>query len=467
MADAASQEVILPREGKLRRFFIRHGLLIDLVFVCGYFGANAFAFIVASDAEGQNALWLYRSTILRAGGFTNVAPDQLVLLDTLLFLVMVIVGVMLFFRRTHPFFALVVSAFAMLLPFGVPLAGITVACGVLLYAVPVYGTVLTAWIGYAILILTSAASFFIESGELPATFWVTGFSAALFLSVLLIGINIGNRRRYLDALVIRAQQLVLERDQRARLAVADERSRISREMHDIVAHSLSVMIALSDGATRAAKVAPEEAVQAMEQSAQTGRSALTEMRRALGALRDTTGAELVPQPGMDQFDELFRSFESAGLNIHSSVACQVEDDGLSLAVYRIVQEGLTNSLRYAGFGARVEVFVGLDSGWLTVRVRDFGTPKGLPKPRAQQGSGQGLIGVRERIRAFDGSVISEPVPGGRGWHIIALLPANDRVVPLLAQNKANVSGRKSEDSQATGQSGASTEQVEQSEGETS
>jgi signal transduction histidine kinase len=253
-------------------------------------------------------------------------------------------------------------------------------------------------------------------------------TAIWYLAIVMLGINLGNRRRYLQAIIDRAHQLARERDQLARLAVAEERSRIAREMHDIVAHSVSVMIALSEGAARVTSVAPDDAADAMRRSAETGRTALAEMRRMLGALHSPDGqADLVPQPGVQDLPELVRGFVDAGLAVSLEVSGDATGDrGQDLAVYRVVQEGLTNVLRYAGTGARAKVTVMRQSDRTVVQVRDYGSPPGAPAPVAGIGSGRGLAGLAERARVFGGSIESGPVDpsAGGGWRLWAVLPVS-------------------------------------------
>nr|WP_272928649.1 histidine kinase [Leucobacter luti] len=244
----------------------------------------------------------------------------------------------------------------------------------------------------------------------------------------MLGINLGNRRRYLEAVIDRAHQLARERHQLAQLAVAEERSRIARELHDIVAHSVSVMIALSEGAARAAEVAPEAAADAMRRSAETGRTALGEMRRLLGALHAPENEpELVPQPGVQDLPELVQSFTNAGLRVALDITGEDSGDrGQELAIYRIVQEGLTNVLRYAGTGARAQVQVQRLADRTSVEVRDFGRASGATHPVTGIGSGRGLAGLSERARVFGGHIESGPVPehAGGGWRLWAVLPVS-------------------------------------------
>jgi signal transduction histidine kinase len=152
----------------------------------------------------------------------------------------------------------------------------------------------------------------------------------------------------------RGTRLERERDQQGQLAAGAERARIAREMHDIVAHNLSVMIALADGAAYAVGDAPDRAQDAMQRASRTGRQALNEMRRLLGVLREDTGAQeqtLAPQPGLAEIDALIAQVRATGLPVRYEISGQPSDAipaGLQLAVYRIVQEALTNTLKHAG-----------------------------------------------------------------------------------------------------------------------
>ena len=181
---------------------------------------------------------------------------------------------------------------------------------------------------------------------LPGIVLLTGTAAAAVMT----GVNLQTRRAYLAALEDRAARLEKEQDQQAQLAVATERTRIAREVHDIVTHSLSVMVALADGAAAAAPSSPVRAGQAMGQVALTGRQAIGEMRRLVDTLRiDETGADHHPAPGIGQLDDLLTQVRSAGLPARLVVEGRphVLTQGAQLAVYRIVQESLTNIRKHA------------------------------------------------------------------------------------------------------------------------
>ncbi|MFD9127281.1 sensor histidine kinase [Kitasatospora sp. NPDC059571] len=241
-------------------------------------------------------------------------------------------------------------------------------------------------------------------------------------AALVIGLNVRARRAQLAALRQRAVDLERSRDQQSALAVAQERSRIAREMHDIVTHNLSVMVALADAAVYANPRSPERATEAMRQSAETGRRALTDMRRFLGVLRaDEPDALRHPQPGIGQLAALVDQVRAAGLP--AGLALTGDHSGISpgaqLTVYRLVQESLTNTLKHAAPGVRAEVRVDCSPAAVAVEVSDDGRPFA-----AVPGLGQGLAGMRERAAAYGGDLTAGPLPGG-GWRVAVTLDLDD------------------------------------------
>lgn len=240
-------------------------------------------------------------------------------------------------------------------------------------------------------------------------------------SVWLVGDSAAHRRAHSAWLEERARRAEAERDARAQLAAAAERSRIAREMHDIIAHNLSVIVGLADGGRYAAARSPERSAQALGAIAVTGREALSELRLLLGVLteNDHQTAELAPQPGLTDLDTLLGRVRAAGL----PVRCTVRGDpgglseGRQLTVYRIVQEALTNALKHAGPAATAEVTLDCADGAVDVQVADtgHGTAAGAT-------DGQGLHGMRERAAVYDGTLRAGPAPSG-GWRVEAHLPA--------------------------------------------
>jgi len=240
-------------------------------------------------------------------------------------------------------------------------------------------------------------------------FWVTG----LYMKV---------RRRYFLGLEERAQWLERERDAHAQAAVAEERARIAREMHDVVAHNLSVMVVQADGATYAIDDAPDRAKGALETVAATGRAALAEVRGILGVLREDK-EEYTPQPGIEQLDQVIGQVREAGLPVEFTVEGKQHrlSAGVELAAYRVVQEALTNTLKHAGPGvSRVQVRVHYGTDALELRILDDGWGASVPED-VDNGRGHGLIGMRERVSVYGGSVQAGPRAGG-GFEVVASLP---------------------------------------------
>lgn len=433
-------EARLPRPpGVFRRALAARPRAVDLTIVAVYlFGCVMMELLeaVSGNVDPSASSWLG-------------LPANLMWPTVLLTIVrVVVIAIALRYRRRYPLAGLIAVIVLLLGEQSLQALPNGVALMFMLYAVPVYRGVVAAWIGYAVAVIGTTLSALLEwSGVLPgypgapsslvaaegaqmASGDVVGLivmSSLWYLAVVMFGINLGNRRRYLAAIIDRAHQLARERDQLAQLAVAEERSRIAREMHDIVAHSVSVMIALSDGAARAAAHAPEAATDAMQRSAETGRSALAEMRRLLGALNEPGEAstEYLPQPGVSSLPELVEGFRDAGLDAQLRVSGDAAGDrGQDLAVYRVVQEGLTNVLRYAGVGAFASVVVERSTERSTVIVQDSGPVTGSNAPVRGLGSGRGLRGLEERVRVFGGTLQAGPVAGG-GWRLSVILPVSD------------------------------------------
>jgi signal transduction histidine kinase len=244
------------------------------------------------------------------------------------------------------------------------------------------------------------------------------FLSGLVTAALFLGTTLRTRREYLTSVEDRATRLERERDQQAQLAATAERTRIAREMHDVVAHSLSVIIALADGAAATHHSDPDEARGAMSQVAATGRQALGEMRRLLGILRDAAPAELAPQPTLERLDALLDDVRSAGLPARLAISGQPQPlpSTAEATVYRLVQESLTNVLKHADRPTTVDVTLSWAADALTVDVIDNGrTPT-----HADAGTGHGLRGMRERVALFDGDLCAGRAPSG-GWRVHAVL----------------------------------------------
>ena len=258
--------------------------------------------------------------------------------------------------------------------------------------------------------------------------WV--FCSAVALAVWAFGLVRRARREAMAALVDRAHRLEIERDQQNQIATAAERSRIAREMHDIVAHSLSVIIAQSDGGRYAAEADPQAATRALGTISETGRAALADMRRLLGVLRPNIdgapvtagragGAVVVPQPAELDVESLVEHVRSSGLRVSLVRMGNPRrlPPGAGLTVYRICQEALTNVLKHAGPDPAVTVLVHWLPAGITLEVSDDGRGAAAES----DGQGQGLLGMRERAAMFGGTVAVGPRPGG-GFRIRAQIP---------------------------------------------
>jgi signal transduction histidine kinase len=244
------------------------------------------------------------------------------------------------------------------------------------------------------------------------------FTPLLFGIGWLAGYALRERARQAEEAEERATFAEREREAAARIAVAEERARIARELHDVVAHAVSVMV-LQVGAVRHKLPQDrDEDREALDRVEQTGRTALAEMRRLLGAMRlDGDGVELAPQPGLDALDALAENVGAAGLPVQLHVdgdPCRLPR-AIDLSAYRIVQEGLTNALKHAQAG-HADVTVRYLADELQIEVRDDGRGAAT-----SDGLGHGLVGIRERVKIYGGEMTAGPAPEG-GFVLAARLP---------------------------------------------
>ena len=266
----------------------------------------------------------------------------------------------------------------------------------------------------------------VASRHVLAGGWVESAVALIACVIAALGLGLYSAARH--ALVAelreRAHRLELERDQQGQLAAAAERARIAREMHDIVAHHLTAIVALSDGAAAQVRRAPERAEAAMTEAASTGRLALRDTRQLLGVLReDHAPAELAPLSGDISVDQLVERVRSTGLAVRYETAgdSSAVSSAARLCVYRVIQEALTNTMKHAGRGARATVRVQYAPSEIRVLAEDDGQGTAtLPFPP----SGHGLEGMRERVKALGGDVSSGPRPS-HGWTVSARLPVSE------------------------------------------
>jgi signal transduction histidine kinase len=248
-----------------------------------------------------------------------------------------------------------------------------------------------------------------------------GLLIAVPLLAWLFGDSVRWRRGYYTALEERARRLESERDALAQVAAAAERARIARELHDVVAHHVSVMVVQADGAAFALERSPEKTSAALTAISRTGRQALAEMRRLLGVLRshEQGAADLAPVPGTGDLGTLL---EQAGIPVTFSQDGRPRPlaESTDLTVYRIVQEALTNVRKHGGHGVAAAVALRHGPDRVTVTISDDGRGAATP----DDGAGHGLAGMRERVELYGGQVTAGPRPGG-GYQVTATLPVGE------------------------------------------
>jgi len=244
------------------------------------------------------------------------------------------------------------------------------------------------------------------------------FVSLIFAIVWVVGFSLGRKFAEADEAKERAVRAEREREQRARDAVAEERARIARELHDVVGHSVSVMTVQASGVRRLLRPDQEREREALLIVERTGREALAEMRRMVGVLRRPEEAPaLAPQPSLEHLERLVEQAREAGLPVELRVEGEAVQlpAGVDLTAYRLVQEGLTNALKHAR-ATRAEVLVNYGDGQIEVVVSDDG--KGVGN---SDGGGHGLVGMRERVSVYGGELDAGPQPGG-GYRLRAKLP---------------------------------------------
>jgi signal transduction histidine kinase len=412
-ADASFAELAARRRGLFRRYLHRRPRAMDAVVVACYA-----VLVVPTVIDAINA-----------GRWAAVA-------------LLAAVALSLFLRRRQPVAVVVFVAAAevgvsLLHPWG---SNVSAGLWFSLYAVAVVHTRRFALVTMAVATAPLALLYFLAAvgpleRELPrhaaspeefqlVTTIAAGTSIA-FSNIIATGIGISVRQRREHE-----QEIAAWAAQAARLGSVNERNRIAREMHDVVAHSLTVMVALSDGAAVVVRRDPERAAEVLAELSRTGRAALADMRRVLGVLRDDAPAGQAPREPLTDgasLGKLLDGFRTAGLPVHYSHTGPAlpEDVALQLTVYRIVQESLTNVLRYGRALSRVDVLVLRDDSTVTIEVLDDG--RGTVDAVTSGGTGQGLAGMKERARIYGGTVEAGPAAGG-GWRVRAVLALNGRML---------------------------------------
>ena len=336
------------------------------------------------------------------------------------------------FRRKYPVgaFYTAIAAGGLQIALGVRPAATDAAILILLYTLAAYTPRRTSVWGLAVCLAGSAVGIlrWVSLVNHSLLEWLTPGATLLAGPALLawvLGDSMRYRRAHYASLEDRAARLERERDAQAQIAAAAERARIARELHDVVAHNVSVMVVQADGASYALGTDPDRAREALAAISATGRQALAEMRRLLGVLRreeEGGSSGRAPQPGIGELGELLDQARSAGLPVSFTVAGEPRPvpSGAALAAYRIVQESLTNTRKHAGQVSSASVVLGYSPDSLVLTISDDG--RGDLGGSAMPGApGHGLTGMRERVAMYGGSVTAGPRAGG-GYEVVATLP---------------------------------------------
>ena len=351
--------------------------------------------------------------------------------DTFAYITVVIASASLLFRRRWPITVLVIVT-AVLAVFYLRDGGDFLSFLGLapFYAVAAHSQQrLRAWIA---LLLAGAGLFVIASVSILDTPDGYSFSSAAsmgswLISTTVIGVFVRNRQRIFADSEQRAAEAEADRIAATQQAVARERSRIAREMHDVVAHGMSVIAVQAAAAQEIVHTDPDKAAQVMGRIENVGRQSLNEMRRMLGVLRNTEDdavPSLEPQPSLADIEAMVERSTDAGVATSLVVVGQEREvaPGIELAAFRIVQEALTNVLKHAGQSASATVTIGYDLDDLTIEIVDDG--RGAVSALSNTGGGNGLIGMRERVEIYGGELSAGPRTGG-GYVLRAVLPTDD------------------------------------------
>jgi signal transduction histidine kinase len=324
-------------------------------------------------------------------------------------------------RFPGPVLALTVASGLAVAALGLSPIVLGVAILVAVYSVAAYGD---RWVSLTGLAAAEVGSVAVQltPGRFQAPTVVS--NALVIGAAWLLGHFVGGRRAYTARLEERTAELEQAREELARRAVTEERLRLARELHDVVAHAMSVIAVQSGVGAHVANTQPEEAARALSAIEATSRAALEELRRLLGVLRQDSGpqGDLTPVPGLADLDTLLAEVSKAGLGVRLRVEGTPSQlpAGVDLSAYRIVQEALTNVVKHAG-PARAQVTLGYRDREVTVEVTDDGRGVGASAGDGRAGVGHGLIGMRERVAAFGGDLEVGPRPGG-GFRVAARLP---------------------------------------------
>lgn len=328
-------------------------------------------------------------------------------------------------RRVHPrIVAAAVGAASLFTTLASAAAGESVNLHLAVLGLPIMLYTLVAYVGrrdatvFAVFVAAdSMCSLLILRENVLVT---VSFSVLMYTLAWIAAEFIGARRAYDEAVEAKLAVAEYDRDRRAEEAVAMERTRIARELHDVIAHGVSVMVVQADGASFAIRRDPDKAEQAVANISATGRTALAELRRTVALLRTTQTADDMPQYGTAGLAKVVDMMSRAGLNVELEQTGSLDDisPAISLGIHRIVQESLTNVLRHAGHNPRARVTVVRRDDDVLVEIVDNGSE---PVTKTVQGTGNGVLGMRERVAVLQGSLQVGRTPDGQ-WRVRAELP---------------------------------------------
>jgi signal transduction histidine kinase len=325
-------------------------------------------------------------------------------------------------RRVNPLGALVIGCVAIFVHIVAnwPEGSSPMALLLLTYTVAAWDTPRRAAVGLGAVYATLVLLGFADTPGLD-TLGVVG-NIAFFTVGWTVGIALRARRQTLEARVREAEERANVERQSAARAIAEERLRIAQELHDVVAHSMSVIAVQAGVGAHVLADHPDQARTALEAISATSRGTLTEMRRLLGVLRDGDGERShAPAPGVADVPQLVEDVRAAGVPVTLTMTGSTDcvNAGVELSAYRVVQEALTNVIKHAGNPTHVDVTVGYEPGSLAVEVVDDG--RGAAAPNGLNGSHHGLLGMRERVEVWGGELAVGPIDGG-GYRVAARLP---------------------------------------------
>lgn len=414
---ALTSDSLIQVANRSQRWVRDHPLVIDVGFALLVFGVELVDLLASSNTpENGNEPDAFAIVLVTLGAMALIMRRQ----RPILTMVAVSAVMVLFYIRDYGSFMSIVGLAAF-------------------YAIAAHASRRRrAWIVMAVAACVLIGLAFITLLDRPTGFNYSGAAAmSTYICVsTIVGVITRHREQIFMRAEARAEQAEADRAQAEERAATQERLRIARELHDVVAHGMSVIAVQAAAAQEITHHDPDRAVELMKTVESTGRESLNEMRRMLGVLRNPDGAKSdvgtgrSPQPSIANIDEIVEHCSDAGLPVELTVAGEPTQlsPGLELTVFRITQEALTNVLKHGGDAARADVELSYGEGSIAVRVTDTG--RGLVASANGPSAGNGLVGMRERVELYDGSLTAGPKRGG-GYEVNAVLPLANASRPAV------------------------------------